>query len=89
MAVYIIKLLLILPVMTGLIFSALWLYRKYQPTLMPALMPVQQKRSIKMLEILQMGSFAKLAVIEFEGRKILVSVTRGRIERIAAQDATS
>ena len=28
---YIIKLLVLLPVMAGLIFAALWLYRKYQP----------------------------------------------------------
>lgn len=85
MTTYIIKLLILLPIMAGLIFAALWLYRKYQP----ALLRVQQKRSIKMLETLPMGSFAKLAVIEFEGQKILLSITRGRVERIAAKDDAS
>lgn len=80
MTEYIIKLLVLLPIMGGLIFAALWLYRKYQPALIAA----QKERSIKMLETLPMGNFAKLAVIEFEGQKILLSVTRSRVERVAA-----
>ncbi len=89
MVVYIIKLLVLLPIMAGLIFTALWLYRKYQPALMPGLMKVQHKRSIKMLETLPVGNFAKLAVVEFDGQKILLSVTRGRVERIAAKGGAS
>ncbi len=84
MAVYIIKLLVLLPIMAGLIFAALWLYRRYQP----GLINVQQKRSIKILETLPIGNFAKLAVVEFDGQKILLSVTRGRVERIAAKGDT-
>lgn len=82
MTVYILKLLVLLPVMGGLIFAALWLYRKYQPALVHA----QNRRSVKVLETLPLGSFAKLAIVEFEGRKILLSVTRGRVERIASGD---
>ncbi|MEW4467105.1 flagellar biosynthetic protein FliO [Parasphingorhabdus sp. JC815] len=85
MAVYILKLLILLPVMCGLIFAALWLYRKYQP----ALIEGQKQRGIKMLETLPLGNFAKLVIIEFGGRKILLSVTRGRVERIAANDDAS
>ncbi len=85
MTYYIVKLLIILPLMAGLIYGALWLYRKYQPALIAA----QKERSIKMLETLPMGNFAKLAVIEFEGQKILLSVTRSRVERVtAAKDAS-
>ena len=39
-----------------------------------------------MLEALPLGTFGKLAVVEFEGKKILLSVTRGRIEKIAEGD---
>lgn len=85
MTAYIIKLLVLLPIMGGLIFAALWLYRKYQPALMGA----QKERSIKMLETLPVGNFGKLALIEFEGQKILLSVTRSRVERIAEKDCTS
>lgn len=85
MTAYIIKLLVLLPIMGGLIFAALWLYRKYQPALMGA----QKERSIKMLETLPVGNFGKLALIEFEGQKILLSVTRSRVERIAEKDCAS
>ena len=30
-----------------------------------------------------MGTFGKLAVVEFDGQRVLVSVTRSRIEKIA------
>ncbi len=80
MTAYIIKLLVLLPVMGGLIFAALWLYRKYQPALMTA----QKDRRVKILETLPMGGFTKLAVIEFEGQTLLISVNRNRVDRLAA-----
>lgn len=85
MIAYIIKLLILLPIMGALIFAALWLYRKYQP----ALLNTQKKRSTKVLETLPLGSFAKLVVVEFEEQKILLSVTRGRVEGIATKDGAS
>jgi len=85
MIAYIIKLLNLLPIMGALIFAALWLYRKYQPALLGA----QKQRSTKVLETLPLGNFAKLVVVEFEEQKILLSVTRGRVEGIATKDGTS
>lgn len=80
-AAYLIKLLILLPIMGGLIFAALWLYRKYQPALMSA----QRDRRVKILETLPMGGFAKLAVIEFEGETLLISINRNRIDRLASK----
>jgi flagellar protein FliO/FliZ len=76
---YFVKLLILLPLVGGMAFGALWLWRKYQPGMMVG----QNDRSLKVLEALPMGTFGKLAVVEFEGKKILLSVTRGRIEKIA------
>ena len=80
---YFVKLLILLPLVGGMAFGALWLWRKYQPGMMVG----QNDRSLKVLEALPMGTFGKLAVVEFEGKKILLSVTRGRIEKIAEGDA--
>ena len=80
---YFVKLLILLPLVGGMAFGALWLWRKYQP----GMMGNQADRSLKLLEALPMGAFGKLAVVEFEGKKILLSVTRGRIEKIAEGDA--
>jgi len=79
---YFVKLLILLPLVGGMAFAALWLWRKYQPGMMVG----QTDRSLKLLEALPMGTFGKLAVVEFEGKKILLSVTRGRIEKIAEGD---
>jgi flagellar protein FliO/FliZ len=79
---YFVKLLILLPLVGGMAFGALWLWRKYQPGMMAG----QDSRSLKLLEALPMGTFGKLAVVEFEGKKILLSVTRGRIEKIAEGD---
>lgn len=79
---YFVKLLILLPLVGGMAFGALWLWRKYQPGMMVG----QNDRSLKLLEALPMGTFGKLAVVEFEGKKILLSVTRGRIEKITEGD---
>ncbi|AEG50299.1 flagellar biogenesis protein FliO [Sphingobium chlorophenolicum L-1] len=80
---YFVKLLILLPLVGGMAFGALWLWRKYQPGMMAG----QSERSLKLLEALPLGTFGKLAVVEFEGKKILLSVTRGRIEKIAEGDS--
>lgn len=76
---YFVKLLVLLPLVGAMAYGALWLWRKYQPGLLGA----QGDRAIKLLEMLPMGTSGKLAVVEFDGKRLLVSVTRGRIEKIA------
>lgn len=77
---YFVKLLIMLPLVGGMAFAALWLWRKYQPGMIGA---GQGDRMVKLLEALPMGTSGKLAVVEFEGKKILLAVTRGKIEKIA------
>ena len=76
---YFMMLVIMLPLVGGMAYGALWLWRKYQPGLLGA----QGDRAIKVLEMLPMGTFGKLAVVEFDGQRVLISVTRGRIEKIA------
>lgn len=76
---YFVKLLVLLPLLAGMIYGSLWLWRKYQPTMLGA----QDDRSIKIIEMLPVGTFGKLAVVEFDGKRLLVSMTRGRIEKLA------
>lgn len=79
---YFLKLLILLPMIGGMAYGALWLWRKYQPGMLAG----QNDRSVKLLEVLPMGTFGKLAVVEFDGKKILLSVTRGKIDKIAESD---
>lgn len=79
---YFLKLLILLPMVGGMAFGALWLWRKYQPGMLGA----QASRSVKLIDALPMGTFGKLAVVEFEGKRLLLSVTRGKIEKVAESD---
>ncbi|MEO8722401.1 MAG: flagellar biosynthetic protein FliO [Sphingobium sp.] len=76
---YFVKLVVLLPMVAGMAYAALWLWRKYQPGMMGA----QADRAIKVIETMPMGTFGKLSVVEFDGQRLLVSVTRNRIEKIA------
>ena len=86
MLLYFVKLFILLPLVGGMAYGALWLWRKYQPGLIGA----QSDRAIRILEMLPLGTFGKLAVVEFDGKRLLVSITRGRIEKLAeGHDAQS
>lgn len=77
---YFLKLLILLPMVGGMAFGALWLWRKYQPGMIAG----QGGRAVKLVDALPMGAFGKIAVVEFEGERILLSVTRTRIETLAS-----
>lgn len=82
MTFYILKLVIMLPLMAGMIYGALWLYRKYQP----GLSSMGEHRDLRLVDTLTMGTSSKLAVVEFSGQKILISVSRGRIEALARSE---
>lgn len=80
---YFVKLVVLLPLVAGMAYAALWLWRKYQPGMMAGLMGAQGERAVRVVETLPMGTFGKIAVVEFDNQRLLVSVTRGRIEKLA------
>lgn len=79
MTAYVLKLLFLVPLVAGLAFGALWLWRKVQPGLAIA----QRARQLKLVDGLQMGATGRLAVVEFADRRLLLAVSRGKIELIA------
>jgi flagellar protein FliO/FliZ len=83
MTFYIVKLVIMLPLIGLLIYGSLWLYRKYQPQGM-----MRPKTNIlNVVEVLPIGLNNKLAVVDFEGSKILLSVTRSGVQKIDAKNA--
>ena len=83
MTFYIIKLFIMLPLIGLLIFGCLWLYRKYQPQMMMR----QNSSLLNVVETLPLGVQSKLAVVEFNGRQILLAVTRNGIQKIDTHHA--
>lgn len=80
---YLLRLLLLLPLVGGLAYGSLWLWRKLQPGIAIG----NRQRAIKIVDAIPMGATGRHAVVEFANRHILISVSRGRIEKIAEAPA--
>ena len=83
MTAYILKLLIMLPLVAGLAFGALWLWRRVQPGMTLG----QRERAIKIVDALPLGAVGRLAVVDFADKRLLVAVSRGRIELLSESTA--
>ena len=85
MLAYILKLILLVPLVGGMAYAALWLWRKAQPGM--ALR--QQTRLVKVVDAVPLGATGRLAVVEFGDRHILLSVSRGSVQLLSEQPAAA
>ena len=75
---YILKLVVLLPLVCGLMIGALYLWRRLE-----ARMPGNQgERLVKVKETMMISPTTRLAVIDFEGRRLLVSVSRAGVSLV-------
>jgi flagellar protein FliO/FliZ len=82
-AAYLLNLLLMLLLVSGLAVAALWLTRRVRPGLGLG----RREQAVRVVDAVPMGATGRLAVVDFAGRRILLAVSRGRIEKIAETDA--
>jgi flagellar protein FliO/FliZ len=75
---YILKLVVLLPLVCGLMVGCLYLWRRLESR-MPG-KPTNRMMAVR--ETMMVSPGLRLAVIEFEGRKLLVSVGRGGVTLI-------
>lgn len=79
---YILKLVVLLPLVCGLLIGCLYLWRKLESR-----MPGNAgERLLKVRETMMISTGTRLAVLEFEGKKLLVSVGRGGVTLIDKSD---
>lgn len=79
---YVVKLLVLLPLIGLAAWGCLRLAQKMQ-----ARATAGQPRTVKVLETTMLSPTLKLAVIEFRGREILVSASRHGLTRLAEAPA--
>jgi flagellar protein FliO/FliZ len=77
MLTYILKLIVLVPLVGALAFGALWLWRKAQPGMMGF---SNRERAVKIVDALPLGATGRLAVVEFGGRRLLVAVSRSGVQ---------
>jgi flagellar protein FliO/FliZ len=80
---YILKLLILLPLICGIAWGCMKLAQKLQEKANKTSGP----KSVKVIETTMLSPTLKLAVIEFHGREILVSVSRQGLSRLAEAPA--
>ncbi|HWI86141.1 MAG TPA: flagellar biosynthetic protein FliO [Sphingomonas sp.] len=80
---YLLRLLLLVPLVGGLAVLTLWLYRKLQPGMTFG----NRERAVRVIDAVPMGPMSRLAVVEFAGKRFLLAISRGRVDKIAETDA--
>jgi flagellar protein FliO/FliZ len=76
---YFLRLLFLIPLVGGLAFGALWLWRKAQPGVAGN---GQRERLVKVVDAVPLGASGRLAVVEFEGKRLLLAVSRTGVTRV-------
>ena len=76
MTAYILRLLVLVPLVAGLAYAALWLWRKMQPGMALG----KRERLVAVVDAVPLGATGRLAVVEFEGKKLLLAVSRGQVQ---------
>ena len=69
---YILKLVILIPLVGGLAYGSLWLWRRVQP----GMAFNQRARMVKLVDAIPLGAMGKLAVVDFAGKRLLLSVSR-------------
>lgn len=64
---------------SALAVGSLLLWRKFQPGMAMG----SRTRAVRVVDAIPMGATGRLAVVEFADKRLLVAVSRGRIELIA------
>jgi flagellar protein FliO/FliZ len=75
---YFFQLILMLLLVIGLAVGSLLLWRKVQPGISGS-----RERAIRVVDALPLGATGRLAVVEFADKRLLIAVSRGRIEKLA------
>lgn len=82
---YILKLVILLPLVCGLLIGCLYAWRKLE-----ARLPKNQgEKLVQIKETMMLAPGLRLAVLEFEGKKLLVSVSRSGVTLVDKGDATA
>jgi flagellar protein FliO/FliZ len=76
---YILNLVLMLALVACMAVGALVLWRKVQPGMAFG----RRDPAVKLVDAIPLGTTGRLAVVDFAGKRLLLAVSRGRIEKIA------
>ena len=80
---YILKLVIVIPVVAGMAYGSLWLWRRVQP----GMAFTQRERMVKLVDAIPLGATGKLAVVDFAGKRLLLAVSRTGVSLVSESAA--
>jgi flagellar protein FliO/FliZ len=80
---YVLRLLILLPLIGGMAWGSLWLWKRVQPQLVQR---TATARQIDIAEVTPLGAADRLMVVRFDNRNLLIGVSRGGIALLASSD---
>ncbi len=78
---YFLRLFLIIPLIGALVWGSLWLWKRVQIGLP---MKPETDRPVHVIDAVALGPNGKLLVVEFQGDRLLLGVSRSGISRLAS-----
>ena len=76
---YILKLVILVPLVAGLAYGSIWLWRRIQPGMAMG----QREKLVKLVDAVPLGATGRLAVVEFGDKKLLLAVSRNGIQLLS------
>ncbi len=76
---YILKLVILVPLVAGLAYGSIWLWRRIQPGMAMG----QREKMVKLVDAVPLGATGRLAVVEFGDKKLLLAVSRNGIQLLS------
>ncbi len=80
---YLLRLLLLVPMVGALAWGSLWLWKKLQLG-MPGV--ARPEGRVRLVETLPLGAGVKLVIVEFGGKQHLLTISRTQVTAIASDD---
>jgi flagellar protein FliO/FliZ len=74
MLAYVLKLVLLVPLVCGLAWACLWLWKRAQSGLLAQ--GGETARSLRIVEVASLGPQTRLALVEYDGRRLLIGQSR-------------
>jgi flagellar protein FliO/FliZ len=80
---YIVRLFILVPLVGGMAWGSLWLWRRLQMGL-----PMQgpAEKPVRMIDVVTLGTNGRLAIVEFGDRELVIAISRTQISLLAERD---
>lgn len=89
MGEYILRLFILVPLVGGMAWGSLWLWRKAQlgiPGIPGLSLQNRPERKARLVDVVPMGAGSKIVVVDFGDKELLVAVSRNQISLLCERE---